>query len=74
MQTIGKKNNPWEEKSIRTKFKEYVFGILSFSAEVEEEKHTQQNYTGNINYPIRESSLFEIFNNTGIMLESIGQQ
>ena len=42
-----------EEKSIRTKFKEYVFGILSFSAEVEEEKHTQQNYTGNINYPIR---------------------
>ena len=26
-------NNPWEEKGIRTKFKEYVFGILSFSAE-----------------------------------------
>jgi hypothetical protein len=52
------KNNPWEEKRIRTKFKEYVFGILHFSAEVEKEKHTQQNYTSNTTYRSRYFSVF----------------
>jgi len=62
LQTIGKKNNPWEEKSIRTKFKGYVFGILRFYGEVEEEKNTQQNYTDSINYPILDPYLTQIFN------------
>ena len=34
----SEKNKPREEKSIRTRFKEYVFGILTLSEETEEEK------------------------------------
>jgi len=48
-------------KSIRTKFKENIFGILTFTGEVEEEKHTQQNYTDDRTFLNEGSRVFSIY-------------